>query len=102
MKNQVLPPFSALMGWPGPTLGCNRNSGKYNIIKTLATGKGREKPDHHMASHGETPKGTVILSGGQRVKTLTGHKRCGRTQRKKYLYVPDGKQNICKVLEGSH
>lgn len=61
MKNQVLPPFSALYGWPGPTLDAIETVANTTSSRLWPLGR-EERNQITTWLHGETPKGTVILS----------------------------------------
>lgn len=100
--NQVLPPFSALYGWPGPTL---------HAIETVANTHHQEDSGHWEGKReARSPHGLMgkpqrallfyLTSDGEKVNWAQEMRE--NRKEKKNLYVPDGKRNICKALEGSH
>lgn len=88
--------------------GCSINSGEHDIIlETLASGEGREKPGHLMATgctepflggQGRFSKWKLFYLRSEDEKVLTGKRGCGSIGRKAAVRSRWGEQNICKGL----
>ena len=66
--NQVLPPFSALYGWPGPMLDAIETVANTTSSRRLWPLGREERSQITTWPHGETTEGTVILSDVRREK----------------------------------